>query len=87
MIVTLILRKGVVTMDKIISCKDLGSECGFTACASTEVGLFKEVLEHGHTIHHMKEFSPEFYDKVRSSIQEGYCDLEGELCKYGECSC
>ena len=72
-------------MDKLVSCKDLGSGCDFTVCAKTEVELFKGILEHGHAVHHMKEFSPEFYEKVRSSIQEGYCDLEDELCKYGEC--
>ena len=74
-------------MDKMINCRDLGSECGFTACATTEVGLFKEVLEHGQAVHGMKGFSQEFYDKVRSSIQEGYCDLEEnlDLCKYSEC--
>ena len=74
-------------MDKIFSCKDLGSGCDFTVCARTEVELFKEVLEHGQAIHGMTVFSQEFYDKVRSSIQEGYCDLEDELCKYGQCSC
>ena len=72
-------------MDKMISCRDLGSECGFTACANSEVGLFTEVLEHGRAFHGLKEFSQEFYDKVRSSIQEGYCDTEEELCKYSVC--
>ena len=79
------LRKGVGRMDKMIRCKDLGSECGYTACAKTEVGLFKEVLEHSHAIHGMKEFSKEFYDKVQASMQEGYCDLEEELCNYSDC--
>lgn len=76
-------------MDKRFNCKDLGSECNFTACAKTEVELFKEVLEHAQSVHSMKEFSQEFYDKVRSSIQEGYCDLEDELemCKYSDCCC
>ena len=85
----LIMRKGAANMDKMINCKDLGSECSFTACARTEVELFKKVLEHGQAVHGMKEFSPEFYDKVRLSIQEGYCDLEDELelCKYSECCC
>lgn len=74
-------------MDKMISWEDLGPGCTFTACAETEAGLFEKVLEHGRTIHGMKEFSPDFYDKVCSSIREGYCDLEDELCQYGECCC
>ena len=72
-------------MDKTIGCKDFGSECTFTACAETEVELFEKVLEHGRIVHGMKEFSPDFYNKVRASIREGYCDLEDELCKHGEC--
>jgi predicted small metal-binding protein len=74
-------------MDKTASCKDFGFECTFTACAETEVELFEKVLEHGRTIHAMKEFSPDFYNKVHASIKEGYCDLEDELCKSGECCC
>lgn len=71
-------------MDKTVSCKDLGSECAFTACAETETELFEQVLEHNRTIHGMTEFSPDFYNKVRASIQEGYCDLKDDLC---ECCC
>lgn len=52
-----------------------------------QMALFMKLLEHGRTIHGMKEFSPDFYNKVRASIREGYCDLEDELCEYGECCC
>ncbi len=72
-------------MDKIINFQDFEPGCTFTACASTEMELFEEVLEHGRTVHGMKEFSREFYDKVRSSLRDGYCDLEEELCKYSDC--
>jgi predicted small metal-binding protein len=89
MIITLTIGKGAVNMDKTINCKDLGSECGFTAWARTEIEFFQKVLKQGEAAHGMKEFSQEFYDKVRSSIQEGYCDLEdeSELYKYSECCC
>ena len=61
-------------MGKIINCKDFGAECTFTACAETEAELFEKVLEHNRTVHHMKEFSPDFYNKVRALIEEGYCE-------------
>jgi predicted small metal-binding protein len=86
-IIILIIGKGDLNMDKMICWNDLGSECTFTACAETEAGLFEKVLEHGRRVHGMKEFSPDFYNKVRASIREGYCDLEDELCQYGECCC
>ena len=72
-------------MDKMISCENLGYECAFMACAGTETELFQKILEHGRTVHRVQEFSPGFDNKVRASIREGYCDLEDELCKYGEC--
>ena len=72
-------------MDKMINCKDLGSDCTFTACAGTEAELFGKILEHGRMVHRMEDFSPDMFSKVRASIKEGYCDLEDELCKYGEC--
>ncbi len=72
-------------MDRIIHCKDLGSDCTFTACEKTEVELFRDILEHGRAIHGVKEFSKEFYDKVRASIREGYCDLEEQMCGYSFC--
>jgi len=74
-------------MDKMIRWEDWGTGCTFTACSETESGLFEKVLEHGRTVHGMKEFSPDFYDKVRASIREGYCNLEDELCQYGGCCC
>jgi predicted small metal-binding protein len=74
-------------MDKIIHCKDLGSDCSFTACRKTEVELYEEILDHGQTIHGMKEFSKEFYDKVRASLRDGYCDLQESLCEYSVCCC
>ena len=72
-------------MDKMISCKDFGSECTFTVCAGTEAELFEKILEHGRTAHRTEDFSPDIYSKVRASIKEGNCALEDEPCKYGEC--
>jgi predicted small metal-binding protein len=71
-------------MDKIVRCKDFGSECTFEACAETETELFEKVLEHNRAVHGMKEFSADFYNKVRASIHEGYCDMEDDLC---DCCC
>ena len=80
------VRKGVETMSKTISCKDLGSECAFVACADTEPELLEKVQEHGRTVHGMEEFSPDFYNKVQQSVREGSCDLEedSDSC---ECCC
>jgi predicted small metal-binding protein len=86
MIIILIVRKGVENMDKMIGCKDLGYDCTFTACAATEAELLEKFQEHGQTVHGMKEFSPDFYDKVHESIRDGYCELDEEL-ESCECCC
>jgi predicted small metal-binding protein len=84
MIIILIVRKGVKNMDKNITCKDLGYDCPFTACAATEPELLEKFQEHGRTAHDLKEFSPEFYSKVQKSIREGSCDLEED---FDSCEC
>ncbi len=71
-------------MDKMIGCKDLGSDCTFTACAVTEAELLEKVQEHRRTAHGMKEFSPDFFKKVQESIREGSCDLEED---WDPCEC
>jgi predicted small metal-binding protein len=76
---------GVAKMDKIIHCRDLGWDCTFATCKKTEVELYQEILEHGRTIHGLKEFSRDLYDRVRTSIQGGFCDLEEQVCGYSFC--
>lgn len=79
------VRKGVENMDKRINCKDLGYDCTFAACAATEAEVLEKVQEHGRTVHGMKEFSQDFYNKVQESIREGDCDPEEELESCGCC--
>ena len=74
-------------MDKMIRCKDFmpESECTFMACATTEAELFEKILEHRRAVHRAQDFSPDIYSQLRAATKEEYCDLEDELCKYGEC--
>ena len=57
-------------MAKSLSCKDMGSDCDFSACANTESELFDKVKDHGRKDHNMNEFSSDFYDKARSAIRD-----------------
>jgi predicted small metal-binding protein len=84
MIIILIARKGVENMDKKIGCKDLGFDCTFTACAAAEPELLETFQEHSRNVHDMKEFSPDFYNKVNESVREGSCDLEED---FDPCEC
>jgi predicted small metal-binding protein len=57
-------------MAKSLSCKDVGSDCNFSVCAKTEGEIFDKVKDHAKNVHHMSEFSKDFYDKARSAIRD-----------------
>ena len=67
--------------------------CDYAACAQTERGVIQNVGEHIQTIHALKGFSKEFYQKALSAIHEERCETEktpeeilSEAC-YGVCVC
>jgi predicted small metal-binding protein len=64
------LEKEVLEMGKSLSCRDVGSDCSFTACASTEEELFKKVKEHAKTDHNLSEIPQDLYAKARSAIRD-----------------
>jgi predicted small metal-binding protein len=57
-------------MKKSLSCRDVGSDCGFVICGKTEGEIFKKAKEHARKEHNMSEFTQEFKDKARSAIRE-----------------
>ena len=62
--------KEVWIMEKRVSCKDVGSDCDFVACAKTEEEVFRTIGEHARTHHNMTEIPKELQDKVRSAIRD-----------------
>jgi predicted small metal-binding protein len=57
-------------MEKRISCRDMGTDCDFVACAKTEEEVFRIGAEHGRTHHNMTEISKELQDKARSVMRD-----------------
>ncbi len=57
-------------MEKRLSCKDLGSDCDFVACAKTEEELFRKIVKHARIDHNMTEIPKELQDKARSLIRD-----------------
>jgi predicted small metal-binding protein len=62
--------KEVLTMEKSLNCKDVGSDCDFSVCAKTEDGIFEKVKDHARQAHNMSEIPKDFYDKARSAIRD-----------------
>ena len=58
-------------MDKKFTCRDFGMECDYRVCARTEEQVLKNVWDHVQTVHQMKRFSKEDYEKARAAIHEG----------------
>jgi predicted small metal-binding protein len=64
------MLKGVLIMKKRLSCRDVGTDCDFVACAKTEEEVLRIGAEHAKTDHNMTEISKELQDKVRSAIRD-----------------
>jgi predicted small metal-binding protein len=64
------MLKEVLIMEKRLSCRDVGTDCDFVACAKTEEEVLRIGAEHARTHHNMTEISKELQDKVRSAIRD-----------------
>lgn len=53
---------------KVLSCKDMGSECGWKGSAATEEELKKMSAEHGAAVHGMTELPEELWKKAQAVI-------------------
>jgi predicted small metal-binding protein len=60
-------------------------DCDYAVCAGTEQEVLEMAADHARTIHNMKGFSKEDYDKARAAIRDGYC--EEDVCSTEACCC
>ncbi len=60
-------------MDKELYCEDLGMNCEFMACGTTEEEVLRKAARHALIVHQMDGFSEGFEAKAREAIREGYC--------------
>jgi len=72
-------------MEKKFECGDIGMNCDYTVCASTDAEAIRRAGEHIQAFHGMKGFSKEFYQKARAAIHAGSCeapkDCSGGICR------
>jgi len=64
------MSKEVLNMKKRLSCRDVGTDCDFVACAKTEEEVLRIGAEHARTHHNMTEISKELQDKARSAMRD-----------------
>jgi predicted small metal-binding protein len=71
-------------MDKILDCRDVGIDCDYRVCTSTESETIQKMGEHIQALHGMKGFSKEFYRVARKAVYKGICDSQKD-CFGGVC--
>jgi predicted small metal-binding protein len=57
-------------MEKVLRCRDVGSDCDFVIHAKTEEEIFKKASDHAKKVHHMNEVPKELMEKARAAIYE-----------------
>jgi predicted small metal-binding protein len=76
-------------MDKEIYCRDIGLDCDLMVCGKTEEQVLTKAMDHLQTIHNIRGFSEDLYEKARAAIREGDCDYgdaDAEEMTSEECS-
>ncbi len=57
-------------MAKVLACRDVGVDCEYVACGTTEEEVMQKAIEHVRQEHGMTELTPEIEQKTRSVIHE-----------------
>jgi len=57
-------------MAKVLSCRDAGVDCDYTARGETVEEILKQCVDHGREAHGMKEIPKDLEMKIRSLIRE-----------------
>ena len=71
-------------MERRLDCGDIGMDCDFRVCTSSDEEALRKVGEHIQAFHGMRGFSKEFYERARTAIHEESCDLPKD-CSGGTC--
>jgi predicted small metal-binding protein len=67
-------------MLKMLSCRDIGLECDWQACAETEEGVLVQAVIHVKEAHGLAEISDAMLVKVRGAIKDGPCPASTCCC-------
>jgi predicted small metal-binding protein len=63
------IKRGVVTMEKLFRCKDIGNRCGFEARGGSEEEVLEKAAEHAKTAHSMNDKTKRLFERLRIAIR------------------
>jgi len=66
-------------MNKVLRCRDVGTDCGFETYGKTAEEILGKVSEHARTAHGMTDLSPALAAKLRAAIREEGENLRGTI--------
>jgi len=56
-------------MGKVLSCRDVGVDCDFTAHGKDEAEILQKAAEHAKTCHTETKITPELQEKIKAAIK------------------
>ena len=57
-------------MAKTLQCREIGLDCNFIARADSEEEVMKQIVEHAHITHGVKDIPDKVITKVRGVIRD-----------------
>lgn len=71
-------------MNKVLRCRDVGTDCGFEARGKTAEEILGTVSEHARKAHGKTNVPPDMIAKLRAAIRE---EAEGSCGTTPSCGC
>ena len=64
-------------MEKLLRCRDFGSDCDFEACGETAEEALETAVNHARSIHGLKDISEKDRMRAKSAVQDAFCVPKG----------
>jgi predicted small metal-binding protein len=64
-------------MEKLLRCRDFGTDCDFEACGETAEEALTTAVDHARAIHGLKEISDKDRMRARAAVQDAFCVPKG----------
>jgi len=60
-------------MEKLLRCREFGTDCEFEACAETADDAMQIAIDHARAVHGLKEISDKDRRRAKAAIQDSFC--------------
>jgi predicted small metal-binding protein len=64
-------------MEKLLRCRNFGTDCDFEACGETPEEALTTAVDHARAIHGLKDISDKDRMRARAAVQDAFCVPKG----------